>query len=42
MNSLSEQLQQNILTYFDGYDMPQVMLDNLCQIVVDTVKEVVA
>jgi hypothetical protein len=40
MNSLTEQLQQNILTYLDGYDIPQVVLDDLCQIVVDTTKEI--
>ena len=38
MNSLTEQLQENILTYFDGYDIPQVVLDDLCQIIVDTTK----
>jgi hypothetical protein len=40
MNSLSEQLQQNILTYLDGYDIPQVILDDLCEIVIKTTKEI--
>ena len=40
MNSLSEQLQQNILTYLDGYDIPQAILDDLCEIVIKTTKEI--
>ena len=34
LNDLREQLQENIRTYLDGYD--ESILDNLCQIVIDT------
>ncbi len=36
MDSLSEQLQANLLTYFDGF--PDRVLSELCQMVYDTVK----
>lgn len=39
---LKEQLQENIITILDdyqGYDIDSLMIDKICQIVVDTFKE---
>jgi hypothetical protein len=39
---LREQLQENIITILDdyqGYDIDSLMIDKICQIVVDTFKE---
>jgi hypothetical protein len=36
---ISEQLQENIQIYFDGYDMPDSMLVDLCDIVYKTIYE---
>tara|TARA_A100001515_G_scaffold76059_1_gene60485 strand:- start:3362 stop:3511 length:150 start_codon:yes stop_codon:yes gene_type:complete len=35
---LREQIQEDIITYFDGYDFG-LNIDELCQIVVDRVEE---
>ena len=35
---LREQIQEDIITYFDGYDFG-LNIDDLCQIVVDRVAE---
>ncbi len=35
---LREQIQEDIITYFDGYDFG-LKIDELCQIVVDRVEE---
>jgi hypothetical protein len=40
---LREQLQENLITVFDdyiGYDIDSSMIDKMCQVVVDTFKEV--
>jgi len=42
MELLREQLQENIITILDdyqGYDIDSLMIDKICQIVVDTFKE---
>ena len=36
LTDLREQIQEDIITYFDGYD---ANIDELCQIVVDRVAE---
>ena len=36
-----EQIQENIRTYLDEYEIPQPCMDDLCQIVVDNFKELV-
>jgi hypothetical protein len=39
---LREQLQENLITVFDdyiGYDIDSSMIDKMCQVVVDTFKE---
>ena len=36
LNPVAEQLQENLMTYLDG--MPQNVVDGVCQIVVDTLK----
>lgn len=39
LRDISEQLQENILTYFDGYELPDNVLDDLCNIVHKTISE---
>ena len=49
MNNLKEQLQEDIISYFDGYLEPpftytdedkETMVDDLCYIIVDRITEV--
>ena len=37
MKDLQEKLQSNLISYLDG--MPDEVLDKVCQIVIDTIKE---
>ena len=40
---LREQLQENLITVFDdyqGYEIDSLMIDKMCQVVVETFKEV--
>ena len=48
MNDLKEQLQEDIISYFDGYIEPpwvftiddrETMVDDLCAIIVDRISE---
>lgn len=39
LTELKEQLQEDILAYFDGLELPTVCLDDLCYIIVDRVTE---
>ena len=48
MNNLKEQLQEDIISYFDGYSEPpftftdedkETMVDDLCAIIVDRISE---
>lgn len=39
LDDLKEQLQEDILTYFDGLELPIACLDDLCYIIVDRVNE---
>ena len=48
MNNLKEQLQEDIISYFDGYLEPpftytdedkETMVDDLCAIIVDRISE---
>jgi hypothetical protein len=48
MNNLKEQLQEDIIAYFDGYPEPpwvftmddrETMVDDLCVIIVDRISE---
>jgi hypothetical protein len=36
---ISEQIQEDICTYLDEYEIPQLCMDDLCQIVVDNFRK---
>jgi hypothetical protein len=36
---IREQIQENIIAYLDGHEIPQPCIDDLCQIVVDCFAE---
>jgi len=36
---ISEQIQEDICTYLDEYEIPQPCMDDLCQIVVDNFRK---
>jgi hypothetical protein len=43
IEELKIQLQENLITVFDdyiGYDIDSLMIDKMCQVVIDTFKEV--
>ena len=39
LTDLREQLQEDLMTYFDGLEIPNPCLNDLCQIIVDRVTE---